>query len=69
MGAVKALLRELVGLFIDDGSLAVSVLVWVALCGIVAPSLGVTPLWRGVALAAGLAALLLENAYRGARPR
>ena len=65
MRAILSMLRELAALFIDDGSLAVSALVWVAACAL-APRLGVAPVWQGAALAAGLAAILVENALRGA---
>lgn len=65
MGVIVSMLRELVALFIDDGSLAVSALVWIAACAL-APRLGVPPIWQGAALAAGLAVILVENALRGA---
>ncbi len=65
MGVVMSMLRELVGLFVDDGSLVVSALLWVAACAL-APRLGVPPIWQGAALAAGLAVILVENALRGA---
>jgi hypothetical protein len=60
-------LRELVGLFVDDGSLAVTALIWLAVCGLVLPFFGVDGAWRGAALFAGLAVILAENAVRAAR--
>jgi hypothetical protein len=65
MEAIRGLARELVGLFIDDGSLAVSAVLWVAACALGA-RLGLPSGWLGAALAAGLAAILVENALRGA---
>jgi hypothetical protein len=63
MGALKKIARELVGLFVDDGSLAAVVLVWIAVCGLVLPS---GP-WHGLILFLGLALILVENVLRGAR--
>jgi hypothetical protein len=60
-------LRELIGLFVDDGSLALGALIWVAVCGVVLPRLGISGEWRGAALFVGLAAILAENALRAAQ--
>jgi hypothetical protein len=67
MGWISASLRELVALFVDDGSLAVTALVWLAICGLVLPPLGISATWLGLALFAGLAVILAENALRAAR--
>jgi hypothetical protein len=67
MDWIVASLREVIGLFVDDGSLAVIALIWLALCGLVLPTLGVAGAWLGVALFAGLAIILAENALRAAR--
>lgn len=67
MDWIVASLRELISLFVDDGSLAVTALVWLAVCGLVLPQLGVSGVWLGVALFGGLAIILGENALRAAR--
>lgn len=67
MDWIVASLRELIGLFVDDGSLAVTALVWLAVCGLVLPRLGVSGVWLGAALFGGLAIILGENALRAAR--
>jgi hypothetical protein len=64
MGALKTIMRELVGLFVDDGSLAAGAVVWAAVCGWGLPMLGVGGEARAALLVLGLAALLLENAVR-----
>jgi hypothetical protein len=64
MRALATILRELVGLFVDDGSLAAGAVVWAAICGWGPPLLGVGPRAQGALLVLGLAALLLENARR-----
>lgn len=69
MNALKAMLREIFGLFVDDGSLAIAVLVWLALLRLLLPQLSVPAVWRGVILVAGLLGILLESALRRARQR
>ncbi len=69
MSWLRTIGAELVGLFVDDGSLAISVLVWIALCWAVLPRLGLPPLLPPLILFAGLALILVENTLRGARRR
>ena len=69
MNALKAMLREMFGLFVDDGSLAIAVLGWLALLRLLLPQLPLPALWHGVILFAGLLAILLESALRRARQR
>jgi hypothetical protein len=66
---VAAAGRELIGLFIDDGSLALVALAWLALCAVVLPRLGLTPTTQALLLFAGLALGLVENARRAARQK
>ena len=68
MRTLAAILRELVGLFIDDGSLASGTVVWAAICGWGLPLLGVGPRAQGAILVLGLAALLMENTRRASGP-
>jgi hypothetical protein len=62
--ALTAILRELVALFVDDGSLAAGAVIWAALCGWGLPLLGAGPRAQGALLTLGLAAMLLENTLR-----
>jgi len=64
---ILAAARELAGLFVDDGSLAIAVLAWVAVAVLVFPALPITSGWLAVALFAGLALILVENLLRAAR--
>jgi hypothetical protein len=67
MRALASLFKEIAGLFVDDGSLALAVLVWLALVALLdrlAPA-G----WDGAVLFLGLAALFGENTRRAARRR
>ena len=64
---LTAALRELAGLFVDDGSLALLALVWLAACGLALRWQGLDPAWAGLPLFAGLALALLTSALRAAR--
>ena len=64
MRALAAILRELIGLFVDDGSLAAGAVVWAAICGWGLALLGAGPRAQGAVLVLGLAVLLLENTLR-----
>jgi hypothetical protein len=69
MQALIKIAREIVSLFVDDGSLAAIVLVWLALCGLALPKLVLDSLWQGPILFIGLSLILLESALRGAKGR
>jgi hypothetical protein len=64
---IQSVAREVWGLFVDDGSFAAAIVVWlaVALLGLRRVPWGVR--WGGVALFAGLAIVLIENVLRYAR--
>jgi hypothetical protein len=66
---MKAVLRELVAVFVDDGAFAVAIVTWLGLMGLILPRLGLTSLWNGIILFAGLATILLESAIRRSRRR
>jgi hypothetical protein len=59
-----AILRELAGLFVDDGWLAIAILAVVALAAVVA---ALTPAGAGVVLLIGLVAVLLVNTLAAAK--
>ncbi|MGC1579238.1 MAG: hypothetical protein WA813_24485 [Beijerinckiaceae bacterium] len=64
---MKTALSELVSLFVEDGSLALAILIWLALAGLLVPRLDGLSLWQGAVLFAGLALILIENTWRRAR--
>ncbi|MDP8986569.1 MAG: hypothetical protein M3N97_16310 [Pseudomonadota bacterium] len=64
---MKATVRGLVGLFIDDGSLVVAIIAWLVLTWRIARSPLIPPLWVGPILFTGLAAILAENVHRWSR--
>jgi len=58
------ILRELAGLFIDDGLLALAIIVVVVLAAIVAAIAPAVPIAAGVVLLAGCLGVLLGNVTR-----
>jgi hypothetical protein len=60
-------LRELLGLFVDDGALALAILAIVVLAGIMAALMPDVPLAAGAILLLGCLGVLLSNAARAGR--
>ncbi len=67
MNAIASALRELWGLFVEDGSFTIGILVCIALAIYVIPRVITSADWRGPLLFAALAIVLVENVYRSAR--
>jgi hypothetical protein len=55
-------------LFVEDASFTVAIVVCLLLAAFVIPVTPLAATWRGPALFAMLAVVLLENVYRSARP-
>ena len=66
MHRLLGIAREVYGLVVDDGFLALAAVVWTAVVSLL-PRLGLPASWGGVALVAGLAIILVESALRRAR--
>ena len=64
---IVASAREVIGLFVDDGSLTASLLIWIALVAIVVPMLSLPSGWKAPLLLLGCLAILVENVLRAAR--
>jgi hypothetical protein len=60
---LRSLAAELFGLFVDDRSLALVLVIWVALV-VAMRSWGVSPVWLGPVLFAGIVLILVENVFR-----
>jgi hypothetical protein len=58
------ILREIFGLFVDDGSLALIILCWLTAVALLLPQVPVPLAWRGTALFAGLAITLAWSCLR-----
>jgi hypothetical protein len=63
----KTIAAELIGLFIDDGSLAAAVIAWIVVSALALHIGLIGPRAAAIALGVGLAALLAENVRRAAR--
>ncbi len=65
MNVVTAALKELYGLFVEDGAYAVAILVWIALS--LALLRYLDPSVRGVVLFAGFAAIMIAGVLRASK--
>jgi hypothetical protein len=63
MSVLRSLVAELFGLFVDDRSLALILVVWVALVFALS-RWGVSPIWLGPVLFGGIILILVENVCR-----
>jgi hypothetical protein len=66
---LKSIARELLGLFVDDGSFAIAILVWAAFVVVVLAHVAGPASWTGPALFSGLAIVLIESVVRFSRRR
>jgi hypothetical protein len=64
---IQSVAREVVGLFVDDGSFAGAILAWIMVCITLLPRVAAGARWAGLALFAGLAAILIESVLRFSR--
>lgn len=62
---MKTILREILGLFVDDGDLALAILLWIAALALLAHFVPAIP--AAILLFLGLAAILCESVTRFAR--
>ena len=67
MNMLVAVFRELVGLFVDDGSLALAILAVVVFAGVLATLMPEFPLAAGAILLFGCLGVLLANVTRAAQ--
>jgi hypothetical protein len=64
---LKNILSEIFGLFVDDGSFALAILLWLAVMRWATPRLNIPAGITAVILFAGLALILAESATRYSR--
>lgn len=67
MKAIIAAVREVLGLFVDDGSLAAALIVWIIVIALAVRGLGLDRAWGAPILAIGCLAILLVNLRSAAR--
>ncbi|TPI39588.1 hypothetical protein FJW05_25230 [Mesorhizobium sp. B2-9-1] len=66
---IRLVFNELVGMFVDDGSLALLTLILIALIAAAVKLLALPPLIGGLLLLAGCLAILVQSTRRAARGR
>ena len=59
-------LKELWGLFVEDGSYAVAILIWTAIVALIV-AVVLPQAWRGPCFFLGLVVVLIENVARSVR--
>jgi len=67
MSIIRLVAREFLGMFVDDGNLALLALVLVAAVAAAVKLLALPPLLGGVLLLVGCLAILLQSVRRAAR--
>lgn len=67
MSALRAAFGELIGLFVDDGSLALALLLWTLLMGLAVAILAPAPGLAGALLAGGYLAAFLATVWQAGR--
>lgn len=67
MTALRELLRDLAGLFVDDGSLAFALLGWLGISAAISAETEVGEIAKAGVLFGGCAIILVENVLRRAR--
>jgi hypothetical protein len=66
---LKSIAREILGLFVDDGSFAIAILVWLAIVVFILAHVATRVHWLGLVLFSGLALILIESVLRFANRR
>jgi hypothetical protein len=66
MNALTSAVMEVWGLFVEDASFTVAIVVCLAFAWLVMPALNVSPQWRGAILFILLGVALIENVWRTA---
>lgn len=69
MNAIRNVVAEIVGLFVEDKLFALAIALWIGVAGAMAAYAIFTPEIRGFVLFAGLALVLVAGIVRGARSR
>jgi hypothetical protein len=64
MRRITLVLRELLGLFVDDAPFALAVLAWLTVFALLLPRVPFPLSWRGVLLFTGLAVILVWHCLR-----
>lgn len=69
MKSAVAVARQIFGLFVDDGGMAVAILAWLAVVGLLSRLATLSAVWRGPVLLVGLVFLISWACLRSVRQR
>ena len=69
MKTLTMIFDEIWGLFVDDGSLAILIVVWCLVAGLVFAYINISIEFRGPLLFVGLVIILIENIWRTSKAR
>jgi hypothetical protein len=69
MGLIRTVVREVLGLFVDDVSFALIIIFWIGLVKIFLSLTAFASRWQGILLFLGLALILIESSVRFSRKR
>lgn len=64
---LRTIIHEVYGLFVDDGSFAIAIVVWLVVLKLLVLYTNLANRWSGFLLFGGLAAILVESAFRAFR--
>jgi hypothetical protein len=64
MRRITPVLRELLGLFVDDAAFALTILAWLTAFALLLPQIPLPLSWRGILLFTGLAVILVWHCLR-----
>lgn len=67
MSWMRTIAGELIGLFVDDGTFAIAIAVWLGLAWFGLPHLAIPRVFQAPILFAGLLGILTESVVRSAR--
>jgi len=67
MDRIKAIGREILGLFVEDARFSAVLAIWIAISGATRPWWQSAPRFSAIALFAGFALILCENVLHAAR--
>ncbi len=69
MNTLIGALKEIYGLFVENGSYAAAICVWLIFVAFVLPVIGVSHVVQPLVFVCGLVVILVENVIRSARNR
>ncbi len=64
---LRSIAREILGLFVDDGSFALAIVIWLLMIVVLLPHVIASANWAAPALFAGLAIILAQSVLRYSR--